>query len=69
MCSIRSKPPASRTDTQWDIYQKTSTASTRSSRPITVLGNHDVWGWTAKENLDDQPGFGKALALDRLADG
>ncbi len=54
-----------RTDLQWDTYQKVFADNTKL-KSYSVLGNHDVWGWCAKENWDDQPGFGKTLALDRL---
>ena len=50
---------------QWDLYDRVLWENTRL-RTYPVLGNHDVWAWAAKEDLDHQPGFGKAMALDRL---
>lgn len=51
---------------QWDLYERVLSQNTKL--PVyPVLGNHDIWGWSVKEPLDESaPGFGKALALDRL---
>jgi 3',5'-cyclic AMP phosphodiesterase CpdA len=51
---------------QWDLYDKVLSAGTKL--PVyPVMGNHDVWGWAAKEPLDESvPEYGKAMALDRL---
>lgn len=55
-----------RGDVQWNLYQKLLEQNTKL-RAYPVLGNHDVFGWGAKEPLpEDSPGYGKAMALDRL---
>ncbi|MEO6437109.1 MAG: metallophosphoesterase [Tepidisphaeraceae bacterium] len=52
-------------DSQWDLYAKILWENTRL-KTYPVVGNHDVWGWGAKENYDDENDFGKAMTLDRL---
>lgn len=54
-----------RADVQWDMYAKVLGENTKL-KTYPVIGNHDVWGWTAKDDYDAEAGFGKALALDRL---
>jgi 3',5'-cyclic AMP phosphodiesterase CpdA len=50
---------------QWDVYQDVLRQhSTPQSFP--VIGNHDVWGWSAKESYEGQLGFGKTIAFQRL---
>jgi len=51
---------------QWDLYQKILERNTKL-KVYPVLGNHDVFGWSRKDPLpEDTPGYGKAMALDRL---
>lgn len=53
-------------DAQWDLYQRILGESTRL-KVYPVVGNHDVFGWGTKEGVDEStPGFGKAMALERL---
>src|SRR5207245_6841277 len=54
-----------RVNVQWDVYQKAFSENTKL-RSYPVIGNHDVWGWTAKDDWDDQAGFGKAVYLERM---
>jgi 3',5'-cyclic AMP phosphodiesterase CpdA len=51
---------------QWDLYEKVLSAGT--TLPVyPVMGNHDVFGWAAKEPMDESiPEYGKAMGLDRL---
>jgi Icc protein len=57
--------PRARVNEQWDTYDKVLAENTRL-KIYPVLGNHDVWGWSAKDAWDTEPGFGKQIALDRL---
>lgn len=57
--------PRNRAEAQWDLYEKLMWENTRL-KIYPVLGNHDVWGWTAPEDYDHESGFGKSMALDRL---
>jgi 3',5'-cyclic AMP phosphodiesterase CpdA len=52
-------------DQQWDLYAAALRAHT--SLPIhPILGNHDIWNWGEADADPSAPGYGKALALDRL---
>lgn len=52
--------------TRWfDLYEKTTTANTKLPT-YPCIGNHDVFGLTAKVPPKSDPMFGKAMALDRL---
>jgi hypothetical protein len=50
---------------QWDLYDKTLKANTRL-KTYAVIGNHDVWGWSAKEDYSANKDFGKPIAIERL---
>ena len=52
---------------QWDVYAR-AVAATKI--PVkSVLGNHDIFGWGVKEMPPDVAGYGRAMALDKLAMG
>lgn len=51
--------------TQWELYRKTLTDNTKL-KTYPVMGNHDVWGWTAKDDHSADAGYGKSMALDHL---
>lgn len=54
-----------RVRSQWDLYRGVLRAN--AGVPVVhVLGNHDIWGWNARQQLSSEPGFGKNYALDRL---
>lgn len=58
---------AERTTTQWDLWHKIT--ADHCALPIEhCIGNHDIWGWyTSKSGTTgDEPGWGKASALDQL---
>jgi predicted MPP superfamily phosphohydrolase len=51
---------------QWDMYGKILGENTKL-KTYACIGNHDVWGWSAKEHdYSAHPDFGKPIALDRL---
>ena len=51
---------------QWDMYEKIVRDATKLKR-YPVIGNHDVWGWSAKEqDYSAEKDFGKPIAVDRL---
>lgn len=50
---------------QWDVYNSVLRANV-SAPVVHTLGNHDVWGWNARDRFCNEPGFGKAYALDRM---
>src|SRR5688572_7866872 len=56
-----------RGDVQWDLYQKILAQHTKL-KVHPVVGNHDVFGWGTKEPTipEAAPGYGKAMAMDRL---
>ena len=56
-----------RGDLQWDLYQKILERNTKL-KVYPVVGNHDVFGWGTKDPTipEDAPGYGKAMAMDRL---
>jgi len=60
------KQPLDRAIVQWDLYQRVLAENTKIPvRP--VIGNHDIWGWGRPEDVSvDAPGYGRAMALDRL---
>jgi Icc protein len=50
---------------QWDVYARAIAAA---KIPVkSVLGNHDIFGWGVKEIGPSTVGYGRALALDKLA--
>ena len=54
-----------RTQTQWQVWQ--SVLKNECSLPVVhCIGNHDVWGWEAKENLSQEKLYGKKWALDEF---
>jgi len=58
---------ADRTRTQWALWR--SIIADHCSLPVEhCIGNHDIWGWYKKksETTGDEPGWGKAWALDEL---
>src|SRR5438067_1285434 len=57
--------PRDRVNLQWDVYDKVFRENTKL-KSYPVIGNHDVWGWMAKENWDAESGFGKAVYLERM---
>jgi Icc protein len=54
-----------RTKLQWDLWQKTK-ADHCSLDVRSVIGNHDVWGWTKSKagTTGAEPGYGKAWACE-----
>ncbi len=53
-------------DAQWDVYLRLLTA--HSDLPtFALLGNHDILGWGNPSASASDRGYGKALAMDRLA--
>ncbi len=52
-------------DRHWNLYDQT--LARHNKLPIKpVMGNHDVWGWIAPDLCPATPGYGKAMALERL---
>jgi 3',5'-cyclic AMP phosphodiesterase CpdA len=50
---------------QWDLYQ--AGLARHNALPVRpVMGNHDVWGWMVPALDPATPGYGKAMALERL---
>ncbi len=50
---------------QWDVYARAIAAT---KIPVkAVLGNHDIFGWGLKEVGPSTVGYGRAMALDKLA--
>lgn len=58
---------AERVDAQWRLWRRTLDAHLRTPA-VACLGNHDVWGWDrdGSGTTGDEPGWGKARALDEL---
>lgn len=56
-----------RTNLQWDLWRK-SVADHCSLEVRSVLGNHDVWGWTRAKagTTGEEPLYGKRLACERF---
>ena len=51
---------------QWDMYTKILADNTKV-KAYACMGNHDVWGWSAKDaDYSAHPEFGKPIALERL---
>ena len=51
---------------QWDMYAKIVAEHTKL-KTYACIGNHDVWGWSAKEqDYSGHKDFGKPMALERL---
>ena len=51
---------------QWDMYGKILAEHTKL-KSYACIGNHDVWGWSAKEqDYSGHQDFGKPMAIDRL---
>lgn len=59
-----------RTKVQWDLWGKVKAAAC-SLDVRSVIGNHDVWGWTKAraKTKGDEPLYGKALACERFGRG
>lgn len=56
---------AARTKVQWDIF--TSIFRANAELPIEhTIGNHDVWGWGARDTYASESKFGKVWACDVL---
>ena len=58
---------AARAAVEWDVYTRVLREHTKL--PVyACMGNHDVWGWGAEPGkvAPDVPGYGKAIALERL---
>jgi Icc protein len=53
-----------RAKAQWDVFQKSMAATKIPVRSI--LGNHDILGWSVKEMPERTVGYGRAMALDQL---
>lgn len=50
---------------QWDVHDRV--LAEHNALPVRpVVGNHDVWGWMVPTLDPLTPGYGKAMALDRL---
>ena len=55
-----------RADEQWSLYQKTLEEGTKL-KAYPVVGNHDVYGWSADPAMDEQTVmYGKAMSRDML---
>lgn len=57
----------SRTKLQWDLWQRTK--ADHCSLPVkSVIGNHDVWGWTRSKagTTGDEPLYGKVWACEEF---
>jgi Icc protein len=59
-----------RTQTQWDVWRKVR-ADACSLEVRSVVGNHDVWGWTKSKakTTGDEPLYGKAWACEQFGRG
>lgn len=57
-----------KTTAQWDVWSKVVGEELKLPARY-ALGNHDVWGWAVRDRpgLEREKGYGKALALERLA--
>jgi len=55
-----------KTQTQWDLYK--NILKKENSLPIYhTIGNHDIWGWFAKNNKpEDDRLYGKVWAMEEL---
>jgi 3',5'-cyclic AMP phosphodiesterase CpdA len=56
-----------RTQTQWDLWKKVK-ADACSLDVKSVVGNHDVWGWTKSKakTKGDEPRYGKQWACEQF---
>jgi 3',5'-cyclic AMP phosphodiesterase CpdA len=56
-----------RTQTQWDLWKKVK-ADACGLEVKSVVGNHDVWGWTKSKakTKGDEPLYGKQWACDQF---
>jgi len=56
-----------RTRLQWDLWRKVKSASC-SLEVRSVVGNHDVWGWTKAraKTTGEEPLYGKKLACEEF---
>ncbi len=57
----------SRTQAQWDLWQRVK-ADACSLEVRSVIGNHDVWGWTKSKAAvsEQEPRYGKAWACEQF---
>jgi 3',5'-cyclic-AMP phosphodiesterase len=54
-----------RVKAQWDIFKRVLNSNT--SLPVEhCVGNHDVWGWGAREKYGSEPTFGKRSVIEQL---
>jgi 3',5'-cyclic AMP phosphodiesterase CpdA len=51
---------------QWDLYDKVVREHAPKLKTYPIIGNHDVWGWSAKTDYSAEKDFGKPIAIDRL---
>jgi 3',5'-cyclic AMP phosphodiesterase CpdA len=51
---------------QWDMYDKAMREHAPKLKSYPVIGNHDVWGWSAKTDYSAEKDFGKPIAVERL---
>jgi 3',5'-cyclic AMP phosphodiesterase CpdA len=57
---------AARAKVEWDLYEKMLGEHCKL-KTYPVMGNHDVFGWGQSGQIKpDVPGYGKAMAIDRL---
>ena len=56
-----------RTQTQWDLWKKVK-ADACGLEVKSVVGNHDVWGWTKSKagTMGDEPLYGKMWACEQF---
>lgn len=56
-----------RAQLQWDLWNKTKNDHC-GLEVRSVIGNHDVWGWTRSKagTTGDEPGYGKAWACEQF---
>jgi 3',5'-cyclic AMP phosphodiesterase CpdA len=62
------KADRDQTVAQWEVWNSVLSKELKSPARF-ALGNHDVWGWAIRDRpaLEKERGFGKALAMERLA--
>jgi 3',5'-cyclic AMP phosphodiesterase CpdA len=53
---------------QWEVWDRVLRAELKLPARF-ALGNHDIWGWgiRGRPGIEREKGYGKALALERLA--
>ena len=53
-----------KTQAQWDLFEKIMQAENKL--PVKYcIGNHDIWGWQLKEDVKNEPRYGKGWWLQQ----